>query len=194
VPLLEASDPLPGRPRRVLVAGTAGSGKTTLGRRIAAVLQIPHVEIDALYHGPGWVPRSTFAADVAALAAEPAWVTEWQYSQVRALLASAADLMIWLDLSRGRVMWRVTRRTVQRRLRRDVLWNGNIEGPLRTLFSDPDHIVRWAWRTHSHTATRMRALAAERPELPIVRLSTPRAVRGWVDGPLAGIAAGDGAG
>jgi adenylate kinase family enzyme len=38
----------------VLIAGTAGAGKSTLARRIAAALDIPHVEIDALFHGPQW--------------------------------------------------------------------------------------------------------------------------------------------
>ena len=32
------------------------------------------------------------------------------------------------------------------RLGRQVLWNGNIEPPLWTVFTDPEHIVRWACR------------------------------------------------
>lgn len=76
MPLLNAEDPLAHRPLRVLVAGTSGSGKTTLAKRIATVLDIPHVEIDALYHGPLWTPRVTFAAEVADFVAERAWVTE----------------------------------------------------------------------------------------------------------------------
>jgi adenylate kinase family enzyme len=64
VPLLGPGDPLPRRPSRVLVAGTSGAGKTTLAARIGALLRLPHVEIDALFHGPGWRPRPTFEADV----------------------------------------------------------------------------------------------------------------------------------
>src|SRR3712207_7517851 len=45
-------DQLPHRPARVVVAGTSGSGKTTLAARIGRELGIPHVEIDALFHGP----------------------------------------------------------------------------------------------------------------------------------------------
>lgn len=185
VPLLDATDQLPGRPRRVLVAGTSGSGKTTLAQRIAAALHIPHVDIDALYHGPQWTPRSSFAADVAHLVAQPTWVTEWQYSQVRPLLAGAADTMVWLDLSRPRVTWQVTRRTLQRRLRREPLWNGNIEPPLRTFFTDPEHIVRWAWRTHSETAARIEAVLDRHPDLHVVRLPSHAAADSWLDGPLA---------
>ncbi len=38
------------------------------------------MEIDALFHGPAWTPRATFAAEVDAFSAEPEWVTEWQYA------------------------------------------------------------------------------------------------------------------
>jgi adenylate kinase family enzyme len=62
--MLTASDPLPTRVQRVLVAGVSGSGKTTLAGRIGAILGIPHTEIDSLFHGPNWVPRASFANDV----------------------------------------------------------------------------------------------------------------------------------
>jgi adenylate kinase family enzyme len=182
VPLLTADDPLPGCPRRILVAGTSGSGKTTLAARIGEILQVPHVEIDALFHGPGWTPRPTFEEDVRRFAEEPRWVTEWQYSHVRALLAGRADLLVWLDLSRRRVMEQVVRRTLRRRLGRQVLWNGNVEPPLWTIFTDPEHIVRWAWSGHGRTAPRVAALQAERPELDVVRLER------WVSGPLQDVA------
>lgn len=172
------------RPRRILVAGTSGSGKTVLAARIGALLQVPHVEIDALFHGPGWMPRSSFEDDVRRFVAEPAWVTEWQYSQVRAQVAARAELLVWLDLSRWRVMEQVGRRTLRRRCHRQVLWNGNIEPPLWTIFTDPEHIVRWAWSTHPQSAQRVIALHKAREELNIVRLTRRSAVEGWVAGPL----------
>ena len=188
MPLLAATDRLPYRPRRVLVAGTSGSGKTTLARVVGARLGTPCVELDALHHGPAWTPRPEFADDVRRLAAGPAWVTEWHYTAVRELLLDHADCLVWLDLPRGVVMRRVVRRTVRRRLRREVLWSGNIEPPLRTILSDRDHIVRWAWRTHGRTAVRVAAAAGRRPDLPIVRLTGPAEVAAWVAGPLRAVA------
>lgn len=99
----------------MLVTGTSGSGKTTLAAAVGARFDLPHQEIDALYHGPGWVPRPEFLADVTALAARPAWVTEWQYSAVRPLLLDRADLLVWLDLPRAVVLSRLARRTVPAR-------------------------------------------------------------------------------
>ena len=184
MPLLGAPDPLPYRPRRVLVAGTSGAGKTTLARRIAAVLDCPCVELDALHHGPGWVPRPEFMDDVRRFTASAAWVSEWQYKPVRELLLQRADCLVWLDLPRAVVMSRVLRRTVRRRVRREVLWNGNVEPPFRTFLTDRDHIVRWAWRTHDRTRTRVTAALQQRPDLPVVRLVRRADVAAWVDGPL----------
>ena len=83
------------------------------------ILDIPRTEIDALFHGENWTPRESFLGDVRALVDGEAWVTEWQYSLARPLLAERADLLIWLDLPFLRVaLPRVIRRTVRRRRRR----------------------------------------------------------------------------
>ncbi len=193
MPLLGPDDALPVRPRRVLVAGTSGAGKTTLASSIGGALGLTAVEIDALFHGPDWTPLPTFVADVERLAAGDGWVTEWQYDAVRDLLASRADLLVWLDLPRTRVMTQLVRRTVVRRLRREELWNGNREAPLLTFFTDPEHVVRWAWATHARTGPRVEALRQRRPELAVVRLRSRREVQRWTTGPLrsAGHRTGD---
>ncbi len=126
--VLCADDRLPVDPRRVAVAGVSGSGKTTLAQQIAHLIGAEHIEIDALYHGPEWEPRPSFIEDVRALVATDTWTIEWQYNDARALIAERAHLLVWLDLP----FWcttfpRVVRRTLCRRLRREVLWNGNVE-------------------------------------------------------------------
>lgn len=184
MPLLGPSDPLPHRPKRVVVAGTSGSGKTTLARRLGELLAVPHVEIDALFHGPGWTRRPSFEADVDRFSTAQRWVTEWQYGLVRDRLADRADLLVWLDLPRAVVIRQVVRRTVGRRLRREVLWNGNVEPPLRTILTDRDHVVRWAWRTHRDQAPRVTAVRRRRPELVVVRLVSHDDVERWLAGPV----------
>ncbi len=177
--LLGPDDPLDFRPRRILINGSSGGGKTTLAAALATDLDLPHTEIDALFHGAGWVPRAEFLDDVTRLAAEPEWVTEWQYDVARPILLPRCDLMVWLNTARPVAMWRVTRRTLRRRLRREELWNGNVEGPLHGVLTDPEHIIRWAWSSHPHAAARVEQVLRERPELPVVRLRTPDEVARW---------------
>lgn len=167
-----------------MVAGTSGSGKSAFARAIAATLGIPYFEIDALYHGPNWTPNPGFIDAVDSRIAEPAWVTEWQYSQVRDRLADRANLLVWLDLPRHVVMSSVVRRTVRRSFLGVELWNGNREPPLRSILTDRDHIIRWAWRTHGELPARVRACVAQRPCLTAIALYSRRDVAPWIDGPL----------
>jgi adenylate kinase family enzyme len=183
--VLSFDDPLGFRPRRVLVAGVSGSGKTTLAARIAAVLDAPHTEIDALFHGPDWIPREAFLDDVNALTRTEAWTTEWQYSSARPILAQRADLLVWLDVPfLGVTLPRVVARTVRRRTRREVLWNGNMEPPLRTVLTDREHIVRWAIATRNKYGALVSQVEADQGHLSIVRLRTPHEVEAWLSGPL----------
>jgi adenylate kinase family enzyme len=184
--MLGPLDPLPFRPRRVLIAGVSGTGKTTLAARVADVLEAPHTEIDALYHGPDWTPREEFLRDVDALVHTDRWTTEWQYSSARATLAENADLLVWLDLPFFTVtLPRVVRRTVRRRLRGEVLWNGNVEPPLRTFFTQREHIVRWAFVTRHAYRARIPRLRDDHPHLTVVRLTSARDIDTWMSGPLA---------
>lgn len=181
---LGPDDPLPPSVRRILVAGGSGSGKSTLRRAVSDALGMPTVELDSMYHGPGWIPIPTFVADVERFAAGPEWVVEWQYRAVKPMLAERADLLVWLDHDRWTVLWRVTRRTVMRRLRRQELWNGNLEPPLWTIFTDRDHIIRWSWRTWRTAGVEVVGLDGP----PVVRLRGQREVNAWLTGPVAEVA------
>jgi adenylate kinase family enzyme len=178
---------LPAQPCRVLVAGPSGSGKSTVARAVSAILELPYTELDSLFHGPEWVPRQSFVDEVRALAAQPRWVSEWQYRQVRELLMARADLVVWLDLPQWRVGTQLVWRTVRRAVRREELWNGNVEPPLHTILTDPEHILRWWWGAYRRGVRRMRELVAvpEGSRPTVVRLRSRREVREWLAGPLA---------
>lgn len=42
------------QPQRIVVVGSFGAGKSTFARRVAAARGIPHIELDAHWHLPGW--------------------------------------------------------------------------------------------------------------------------------------------
>ena len=178
--MFTAADTLPHGPRRILVAGVSGCGKTTLAFRLGSLLDLPHTEIDSLFQGPNRVPRADFISDVDRLTREPGWVTEWQYGTVRRMLAQRADTLIWLDFRIGVTMSRLIRRTVRRRLRGEELWNGNVEGPLHGVLTDRDHIIRWGWRTRNKPKQLVPGLAGKYPGLAVVRLASPAELELWL--------------
>jgi adenylate kinase family enzyme len=164
----------------VLVAGLSGSGKSTVAARIATALDVPYVELDSLHHGPGWEPRPEFLDDVRALAASDAWVTEFQYADARPILQVRADLLVHLDIPFRVSLGRLTRRTLRRRFRKEELWNGNLEPPLHTIFTDRDHVVRYMVRTREKYAHLIPQAFAANPELVGVRLRTSAEVDAWL--------------
>ncbi|MGM1016205.1 MAG: AAA family ATPase [Actinomycetota bacterium] len=182
--MLAFDDPLPLTPRRVLVAGVTGSGKTTLSRRIAALWDLRHVEIDGLFHGPDWIPRSEFIDDVRAFVREDRWVTEWQYTSkgTDEILAPRAELALWLDYPYRVVRTRLLRRTLSRSVLRTKMWNDNVEKPLwRMMSQDPEeNILRWQTKTLHKWDERMPQVVEDFPHLTIVRLRHPREAAHWL--------------
>lgn len=182
-----ASDPLTWRPRRILVTGVTGSGKSTFGRAVQARVGIPRVEMDALHWGEGWTQRPDFVAEATAAAHSEAWVAELQYTRILGnLFLARADTLVWLDLPQRVSFYRLLRRTVRSSLRRELICGSVREPPLWTIVTDRDHILRWWWRTRKKAATQVPRYAREFPNLHVVRLRTPREVADWIaqlDGP-----------
>jgi adenylate kinase family enzyme len=176
--------------RRVAVVGNSGSGKTTLGRALAERLAVPFVELDSLFHQPGWRPlaEEQFQARVAELIAGDGWVVDGNYRAVREMIWTRADTVVWFDLPRRTVMRQIVWRTLGRAVTRRELWNGNRE-PMAGIFRlDPEQsIIRWAWTRHGVYRSRY-ALAAEDPalaHLTFVRIGSRRDARRLLDAPPA---------
>jgi adenylate kinase family enzyme len=159
---------------RVTVVGASGTGKTTFARALAAAIGAPHVELDALYHGPSWTPApdDVFRARVDDATSGPSWVVDGNYSPVRDLTWGRADALVWLDYPRRVAMVRVVRRSVARAVTQEELWNGNRED-WRT-WTHASHPIRWTWaRFPERRATYPRLLVGF-PDLDVFRLRRPR--------------------
>lgn len=169
--------------RRILIAGVTGSGKTTLAGRVGRILGIPRVEMDDLHWGPGWTTRPDFLEKVVELAHSEAWITEWQYREARPIVLDRAEALVWIDLPTRVQLWRLLRRTISRRVKRTPMWRaGMVEQPLWTVFTDPDHILRWGWRTRNTYRDEYAAVIAElreRDGFEVVRLRSARDVEEW---------------
>jgi adenylate kinase family enzyme len=171
---------------RVSVIGNSGSGKTTLGRALAEALDAPFVELDSIFHQPGWteLPSEQFRERVSAVVGGDRWVVDGNYSAVRDLVWERADTVVWLTLPRWLVTGRLLRRTVTRGVRGTELWNGNRE-QLRNLFSrDPmQSIVLYSFRNHHGSVERYEARVADpaNAHLDVVRLRSRAEVRRFLD-------------
>lgn len=177
----QSPQPAAGAPRRVVVVGTTGSGKTTLAKELAAALGLRHIELDALYHGPNWTPAEpdVFRERIAVATAGDGWVTDGNYrTYTNDITWERADTLVWLDYPIAIVLSRLFRRVMRRGLRQEELWNGNRER-LWTHFFTRESLFLWALQTHwRHREEWPRVLAEPRfARLRVVRVRSPRRLR-----------------
>jgi adenylate kinase family enzyme len=136
--------------RRISVVGCSGSGKTTTARAIADRLGLRYLELDSIYHQPGWVPLSDheFRRQVTEYVRAKHWVVDGNYQGqgVADIVWPLADTVVWLDPPRRTIMQRVIRRTLKRVITREELFNGNRE-PWSNLWNPrPEkNIIMWSW-------------------------------------------------
>ena len=168
--------------RRILVLGASGNGKTTVARALAARLGVPHVELDALHHGPNWSepPADEFRRRVATALDGDGWVADGDYlSKLGDLVLERADTAVWLDQPLPLILWRLWRRTYRRIRRREELWSGNLES-WRTAFWGRESLFVWTIRMYFRKRRTLPKRFARHPHLEVVRLRSPRAVERYL--------------
>lgn len=170
--------------RRISIQGISGSGKTTLGRVLEQRMGIPHLETDALVHGPGWIETSDaeLRALVEPLVLSEWWVIDGDYRRkLGTFVLEHADTVVWLDLPLRVCLARLWTRTRRRMREHEQLWNGNTES-WRAAFGGRDSLFVYAIRKHVSSQRGMVKLLA-RPELAhlrLVRLRSRDEVNRWV--------------
>ena len=102
---------------RILITGAAGSGTTTLGRALAAMLGCPHEDTDTYYWVPTDPPYTTIRAPEERIAlllpkleAERGWVLSGSPIEWGAALESLYELIVFLRLDHDLRMARLRRR------------------------------------------------------------------------------------
>lgn len=174
--------------KRIAVVGSPGSGKSTLAKTISSALGIPHLELDSVFHQPGWteLPTDEFRDAVRTFTDGAEWVVDGNYTShgITDLVWPRADTVVWLDLSRSQTMWRVGARTFRRVARREQLWSGNRERLWNVVDPRPEHnILLWTWTRYSR-AKNQYAQRFEDPqwsELERVRLTASGEVDAFVE-------------
>jgi len=170
--------------RRIVVIGPPGSGKSTLASQAARRLGCPHIEIDALFWAPGWVPRPMpeLREEIARQTAGDCWVADGIYSRVRDILWPRAQTLVWIDLPLAVVWWRLLWRSLRRGITQKELWPGCQE-TLRDQFWSRESLFRAARRRLVRLRRTVPDLLREAPyaHLRLVRIRRLREAEDWLE-------------
>ncbi|MBU81608.1 MAG: hypothetical protein CL724_09030 [Chloroflexi bacterium] len=169
--------------RRILLWG--GGGKTTLSHALGAKLDLPVVELDALFHKPSWEERDPgefrkLVTDTLAVC-EEGWIVDGQY--LGALGAEAlghADTLIWLELPFRTTFGRVFKRTIKRVRDKQRICGDNYETWGKAFFSRDSLLLYLLKRRlfhHRETLYRRENMIREYGSgLRIIRLKSAKAL------------------
>lgn len=158
--------------RRVAVVGNAGAGKSTLSRRLGALLGLPVVHLDSLLWRPGWqrAPLAEFMAQHAAIVARPAWIIDGMAtSESIAARVAVADTIIFPDYPLGQIYRWALKRQIE------SLYRPRPELPGCPLWRKSGELLRVIW--YVHTVMRPQLLDILRDNLDrkrVIYLRSPR--------------------
>jgi len=149
--------------RRIHVTGNSCSGKSTVGSVLAAALDIPLVELDALNWEPGWVGMNeTNPAELERRMQKATdgdgWVVAGSYTVFsQRVFWPRLETIVWLDLPVYQLLWRWFTRSWRRWRTKELLWGTNYESfwPQFLIWRGKDSLLYWIITQHLHKRRRM---------------------------------------
>ncbi|QTA78668.1 NTP hydrolase p-loop-containing [Desulfonema limicola] len=134
---------------RIIVVGTSCSGKTTLARKLSARLELPHIEMDALYWDCNWTerPESEFIELVENTVMQKSWVMDGNYRIVRDIVWGRANILIWLNYPFLTILYQALMRTISRAITKEELFSGNRESFVMS-FCSKESILLWVLKSY----------------------------------------------
>jgi adenylate kinase family enzyme len=170
--------------RRVLVIGSAGSGKSTFSRALGAKTGLPVIHLDVHYWKPGWVKPSDeeWRGKQLALLASDEWIADGNYYETLDTQVQRATTVVLLDTP----WWVCAGRAFVRGVRKRPDWMKMPEGCVdswRQRLRDEWRLVGVVYRQRASEPARARALVSEHgSHVTMHVLSSKREVRDFLDG------------
>ena len=114
---------------RINVVGTSGSGKSTVGKRIAERLNVPYIQLDELFWKPNWAESTDeeLFPKLEKVLSPDEWVLDGNYNRTTSIKWKRVQMVVYLDLPFRIVFYRIIKRSLRRGIRNEELWHGNKE-------------------------------------------------------------------
>lgn len=137
--------------KRILIIGSAGSGKSTLSQKLGSILHLPIIHLDKHYWKPNWVPTPNEEWDqtVEEFTMRDEWIMDGNYSRTLDTRLKRADLIIFLDMPMLLCMYRVIKRRIKyhKKMRPDL----NEDCPEKLDWE----FLKWVWTYKKRSRVRV---------------------------------------
>lgn len=165
--------------KRINVIGTSGSGKSHFSNRLATKLNVPYIEMDAVFWLPNWqyLELEDFIAALKPLLEQESWVLDGNQSKTNSFKWQYVDTIVWLDYGFFRTFKQILVRSIKRAYSKQEVWQGtgNKESFTRNFFSS-DSVVLWMlnnyWKTKKKYAKLFSSPSTQ--EIKCVRITSPK--------------------
>lgn len=163
--------------KRILIVGCAGSGKSTLGKKLAQKLHLPLVHLDHFHWLPGRNRRTddAFAQLQEKACEQETWIMDGTYLRHLSTRLPYADTVIFLDLPRWLCLWHIIKRWIR------CLFTGETFAPgcsQRTLSLD---FWLWAWHWHKRYYWLLQAMLKNAPHAKIITLHSTQEISNFLE-------------
>jgi len=110
--------------KKIAIIGNAGSGKTTLSKKIAQITDLPLKHLDRYFWKPNWQEpnRKEFKKTHDLLCDQGEWIIEGISTKTAQYRFERADVIIFLDTSKWTCLYRISKRAC-------INWNQEICAP-----------------------------------------------------------------
>jgi adenylate kinase family enzyme len=154
-------------PRRIVVLGCAGSGKTSLAQQIGDRTGLPVICLDEMSRRLRG-ELSSFRSSLKEAHAKEAWISDGNFAQVSFdIRLPRAELIIWLELPRILCGWRACRRVLR-------------QGEPHKL-RDLPAVLAFIWRFDRVNRTLIEvARSTHGTGVPVIRLKSGREIAGFL--------------
>lgn len=172
--------------KKINVVGTSGSGKSTFSHMLAARLNYPYLEMDAMFWKPNWQESSDeeFFAKLDSALSQEKWVLDGNYNRTVDIKWADVDHVIWIDYPFSRTIYQAIKRAFIRSITKTELWDktGNVETFRKSFFSR-DSVILWTLKTYNRNRVRYIEMFNDPKyrHIKFVRLKSPKIAKKFID-------------
>lgn len=109
--------------KKIIIIGSPGSGKTTFSKELSKRIGIPLYHLDDLYWHEDWnpTPEDEWIETIKELVKTEEYIIDGNYADTLEIRLEFSDTVIFLDTSLFLCLIRILKRTVNNKLKRNVI-------------------------------------------------------------------------